>query len=163
MKTEFNYPQTWLLLPLLAALTSGCATSAMWSVTAPRKWKPTHLDQILYITNINHQSDVVILFSQVGFKQQYSVKTRDVGWLISRPTNELAVTAAAIRQVTNSCSNLQVVPCYALGNVPAGATTKPPGYVTYKMSWNQLTFHINGFRPGLTRCPAPRALTQPGA
>jgi len=154
MKTALNRTQTWLMVLLLAVFTTGCATPVFWGVTAPRKWQPTHLDQILYVTNANHQSDVVILFSQTGFKQQYNIKTRDVGWLISRPTNGLAVTAGAIRQITNSCSSLQVVPCYDSGNVPACATTKPPGYGVYKLSVNQLTLHINGIPPGPYTLPS---------
>ena len=71
-----------------------------------------------------------------------------MGWLISQPTNQLAVTPDAIRQLTNSFGTLQVVPCYGSGSVPASATTKPPGYAVCNLPSNQLSLYIKDITVG---------------
>ena len=148
MKTVSNLPQTLLALVFLLALASGCASRAMWRATAPRNWQPYAVDQIWLVANTHHQSDVVVLFSQAGYKQQHDLKTRTVGWRISQPASQLAVTPEAIRQLTNSFATLQVVPCYGAGSVPDSATNQPPGYVVCNPASNQLSLHLKNIPPG---------------
>jgi len=89
-------------------------------------------------------------FAQVGATS----KCRNVGWRVSQPPEQLALTPQAIGQLTNSCGGeLQTIPMFLEGNVPPDTSSKSPGYAVWHSPYDQLTIHIDGLPPGPITLP----------
>ena len=129
---------------LLAALNSGCATPALWHATAPRDWTPCSLDQVLFLTETNHQQDLAVLFSQAIGTGLYT-KTRTVGWRVSQPPDHLAVTPAAIRLLTNGVSDVQAIPILPFDGVTSSALDQPPHIFARSVTPGTFTLYHTDF------------------
>lgn len=147
MKTLFFQLGNLLFLVLLAALACGCATPALWKCTARREWKPVAPDQVVLITDTNHQSAVAVLFRQVAAVGKTNT-FRNVGWRLGQPPAELAHTPRTIRQLTNSCGEFAPVPLFLAGAVPANTSSQAPGYAIWNSIDQQLTVCLDGYPCG---------------
>jgi hypothetical protein len=147
MKTPSLQPGNLLSLVLLAALAGGCATPALWKSTARREWKPSTPDQVVLITNTNHQRAVAVFFCQVA-RVEGTTTSRDVGWRLGQSPKELALTPRAIGQLTNSCGEFRSVPLFLAGGVPPDASSQSPGYAVWNSTDQQLTVYLDGYPCG---------------
>jgi hypothetical protein len=164
MKIQFARLLIYLPAVLLTACTSGCATSALWRHTASHEWKSGRPTQVLLITDTNQQRDVAILFRQnaqdgatnelkkegrpflgfnIGpFTSPPTFTTRNVAWRISQPPEQLALTPKTIRQLTNSCCNVQPIPIYdAREAVPGNEISPSAAFAVWNATDRQLTVH----------------------
>lgn len=146
-------------LPLLSlAVVSGCATPALWKHTAAKNWCPESFpDQFLAITTTGRQ-DVIVVFHQfaaVGDK----TKHRLVAWNLCQPSSELTVGRHALRQLTNACDRVQVMPSFTSETVPADATPATPGYAVSGPQY-EFTVHLDGVCAGPFDLPSTRQDTR---
>ncbi len=146
MKTHCNRLAACFPVVLLVALTPGCATQALWQHTAAHKWMPSLPIQVLVNTDTNHQPDVVILFCQVDSRGATNA-SRTVGWKVSQPPDQLALTPKAIRQLTNSCGGIQSVLVYTSDDISDYAAQLPLGFAVWNRTNAQITVHIKGKAP----------------
>lgn len=153
MNTGFTRLLAFLPLLLLAALTPGCATPALWKHTAACDWKPKQPDRVLLITDTNEQREVALFFVQHQTQRKKALY-RNVGWNVSQPPDKLAVTPKTISQFTNSCRAFQTVPLYEQAIVPDHASSQPPGYAVWNSTTGQIAVHIDGFPSGPYTLPA---------
>ncbi len=129
------------LLPILLLGLSGCATPALWKHTAARDWTPESYNARLFLASTNSEQDVIVVFRQsatVGKKLHY----RLVAWNSSRPSSELAVGRKAVRQLTNSWEQVQILNCFPRDAVLGDAVSTSPGYAVYGPGRDQFTIHL---------------------
>ncbi len=175
MKIQFARLLIALPAVLLTAFTSGCATPALWRHTASHEWKSGRPTQILLITDTNQQRDVVVLFrqnAQEGATNEYPQTkrrflgfnlnpngfptnvSRTVGWRISQPPEQLALTPKAIRQLTNSSCNVQSVPIHeAREAVPGNAMSPSTAFAVWNAMDRQLAVHGESLPSGPVTLP----------
>lgn len=147
MKTPFLQLGNLFPLVLLAALACGCATPALMKSTTRREWKPMPPDQVVLITDTNHQRAVAVFFRQVATVGTTST-SRNVGWRLGQSPRELALTPRAIGQLTNSCGEFRTLPMVLAESVPTDASSQSPGYAVWNSTNQQLTVYLDGYPRG---------------
>jgi len=147
MKTPSLQFGNILSVVFLAVLTSGCATPALWKGTKSRAWSPSTPDQVVLITNTNHQRAVAVFFRQFATVGTTST-SRNVGWRLGEAPGDLALTSRAIGQLTNSCGECRSVPLFLAGGVPADASSQSLGYAVWDSTDQQLTLCLDGYPAG---------------
>jgi hypothetical protein len=147
MKISALRPVHILSLLLLAALACGCASPALWKSTARRQWKPITPDQVVLITNTNHQRAVVVFFRQFVILETPNT-SRNLGWRLGQSPEELALTPRTIGQLTNSCGELRSVPLFLADGVPDNASSESPGYAVWNWTDQQLSVYLDGYPRG---------------
>ncbi len=118
---------TLLVLSALALLNSGCATPALWKHTAAREWHPSSSPARFLATTTADRQDVIVVFRQsaeVGKKTKY----RLVAWNLRCPPSELTIGRSALRQLTNACDRVQLIPVFTSDTIPSNVTSTGPGY-----------------------------------
>ncbi len=162
MKIHFARLPLFVLVLLLLTFTMGCATPYLWNHTSSFQWRPLPAVRVLAVTDTNRQCETVVLFKQSA-KVDINYFSRDVGWRLSQPPDNLATTSRAIRQLTNSASAVESLPVYAPGKVPVNATSQPPGYAVLNRTNEELAIYRNGLPSGpytLPASPHPKNTTQ---
>ena len=155
MNTSLKSPQSWLALLLLVALTSGCATPALWHATATHEWYPYTLDQVVLLTETNHQQELAVFFTQ-AWGSGKDTKTRAVGWRVSDSPGHLAVTSAAIRRLTNAAPAMQPLPILRTDEVATNAAGQPPRNIVRSAPPAHFTVYLSGFPPQPYTLPVTR-------
>ncbi len=153
MKTKLlNINQAFALLMLPALLGAGCATPALWKNTAAREWQPREVPDHLLVATRTGRQDVIVVFQQraaIGDKH----KDRLVAWDLRQPPTELAVGRGAVRQLTNACESIRSMPVFSSDEVPANASSTPPGYAAREPSCGAFTVHLEGAPSGPFELP----------
>jgi hypothetical protein len=134
------------LFLLSSAALSGCATPALWKNTAARDWRPQPNTPQFLLANTADEQAVIIVFQQsarIGDKS----KERTVAWNPHAAPQELRIGSKALRQLTNVCDRVQVMPIFPHDRIPGDATSAPPGYVVQGPPAAQFTVHLDGASP----------------
>jgi hypothetical protein len=141
-----------LAFPVLALLVSGCATPALWQQTASRVWRPQSFPDQFLATTTTGRLDVVVVFRQSA---TINGKPRDrlVAWNLRDAPVELTVGRKALLQLTNVCEQVQPMPVFTPDNLPADATSMPPGYAVLDWSWSRFTVYLQGAPSGPFELP----------
>ena len=155
MKTGLNRFLAQMPVALLAAFCSGCATPALWRHTATHDWNPMSVDHMLLFTNLTQPPEVVVLFNQSA-KDGKTYDIRAVGWRISRPAEELAITPHAIYQLTNSLGNMRDIRICNPAELPENISASWSDYAVLDWTGRQLTLHVAGVPSGPYTLPATR-------
>ncbi len=135
------------VLLLLVPLLSGCATPALWKHTAAHEWRPASSpDQILTATTTGRQ-DVIVVFHQVTSVGD-ETKHRLVAWNLCQSPSGLTVGRRALRQLTNACDRVQVMPLFPSDTVPPNASSITPGYAVTGPQQSQFMVHLDAVPPG---------------
>jgi hypothetical protein len=132
---------------VLTILTTSCATPALWKCTAAREWKPYRPDQVILVTDTNQQREVVVVFTQFANSESTS-DSRDVGWRVSQPPKEVALTKETIGLLTNSLCQSKLVPMLFDGQESPDEYSLASGYTVWNSPNQQLTIHIPGLPSG---------------
>jgi len=175
MKAGFARLRLCLLGTLPVAFTSGCATPYLWNRTSEFQWKPVPATQVLAVTDARHPGEAVVLFKQSA-QVGNNFFSRDVGWCVGQPTNDLATSTRTIHQLTNSFAGVESIPLYWADRVPTNAASLSSGYAVMfhskslpKGQWHsdatdvRLTIHRSGLPAGpyaLPTSPHPKNATQ---
>lgn len=141
-----------LLLLALAVVVSGCATPALWKHTAARSWSPECTPDQFFTTLSTGRQEVIVVFRQsawVGEKNHY----RLVAWNLSQPSTELTVGRRAVRQLTNACDWVEVMPSFSFDAVPANVPSCAPGYAVTGPQQRQFRVHLDGVSSELFTLP----------
>ncbi len=138
---------------LLALLTCGCATPALWKHTAAREWWPRSSPDQLLVTTTTGRQDVIVVFHQTATVDE-KTKHRLVAWNLRDPKSELTVGRGALRRLTNACDRVQIMPVFFQDTIPGDAASTPPGYVVQGAPWCQFTVHLDGVPSGPFELPA---------
>lgn len=152
----------YLPLTLLAVLASGCATPGLWDRTSAFEWKPSPPIKVLLPADTSQTNPPTILFNQAA-TVNHTFMLRSVGWRADESPEAVAVTAEAIRELTNSGVGFQSVPVYSAIRVPTNVSSVPPGYAVMNYTNHQLTLHVDGVPAGPYTLPAsahPQNTTQ---
>jgi len=148
-----------LVLPVLALLTCGCVTPALWRHTAAREWRAqSSPDQFLFTTTTCGH-DVLVVFRQ-STGEGSRTKERLVAWNPHHQPSELIVGPNALRQLTNACERVQLMPVFQRDSIPGSATSTPPGYVVVDQCWSGFTVHVDTIPSGPFELPASHEKTR---
>ena len=121
---------------------------------SPRLATPV-LSRPVFSYSTTGRQEVVVVFHQslfIGGK----TKNRIVGWNLCHAPLELAVGQDGLRQLTNTCDRVQLMPVFSQGKVPADATSASPGYAVLDWSWSRFSVHLAGVPSGPFSLPASR-------
>ncbi len=141
-----------LAFSMLALLVSGCATPALWKHTAAREWRPQPLADQFLLTTTTGRQDVVVVFRQFA-NVDCKIKFRVVAWNLRNASSELTVGPKALRQLTNACERVQLMPVFSQDAFPSDATCAPLGYILQDESRDQFTVQLDGVPPGPFELP----------
>lgn len=149
----------WSALLLSSVALSGCATPALWKHTAARNWQPTPTSAQFFVANAAAQPDVIVMFWQ-STEVGEQAKFRLVGWNLRNPPSELAVGTKAMQQLTNSCEQLCVMPSFFSDSIPAGVSSRSPGYAVHEPLAGRFTVHLEGSPAGPFELPTSKEKTR---
>jgi hypothetical protein len=136
-----------LLLLLHVFVLSGCATPALWRLTAAREWQPAlPPDQFLLITSAGQQ-DLFVLFHQT-VKFGETSKDRLVAWNLKEPGTSLIIDPLAALSLTNSCDRFTVLEAFNDETTAMEMGSGNPGYVVLDAGGTMFAVHVEGLPSG---------------
>jgi hypothetical protein len=133
-----------LCAALIAVVSSGCATPAVWRETAAAHWDPCPPTDVLLLPGTNRNGQLAFAFNQFSMRGTNG-KTRPVLWPVGGSATNLIVGQAAVKAFLNHHPSAQHVPVFEL-NRPLPTDTET--YATSDPSGLTLTLHAEGIPPG---------------
>jgi hypothetical protein len=132
---------------MLSLLLCGCATPALWKATGPRDWYPQFPPDQILVTTLTGRQDVVVVYSQ-STGQPDKAKERWVAWTVGASPQDLAVGIKTIREFTNACDKVQILPAFYKDDLPSDDISAPLGFAVLDPDSADFTICLEQATPG---------------